>query len=249
MDILLSCTMNETQKILSKKKYIILFIISVFVTITASVINIITGQSLGAALFNNISLPITILNFMSSLILPLFILMLTSDSFSGEFLDSSIVMSLVRPISRYKIYISKIISIGVCTFAFLLGTFLVALIASLFGGRINDIIYMIPKSFISYLAAVIPMLLIAVLTAFMAQFTKSGSATIVLMILASVFLSTVSIFVPEIVTFLPTTYFGWYQNFYSGTDIIRTLNELLYILAYGIIFLSAGSYLFERKDF
>jgi ABC-2 type transport system permease protein len=91
-------------------------------------------------------------------------------------------------------------------------------------------------------------MLVAVITAFAAQFTRSGSLTIVIMILASVLMSAVSVFVPQAVSFLPTTYLTWYQNFYSEVHFTLVLNEFLYILAYGIIFMFTGTYLFEQKD-
>lgn len=248
MNIILTGTINETYKIFSKKKFVFLFSVSILVTIAASMINLLTGRNLGVSLLNNANLPVTVLNFMSSLLLPLFILMLTSDLFSGEFSDNSIVMSLIRPITRNKLYISKILAIGISILCLLLGTFMVSFIASLFGGNLNDILSKLPANLISYISAVIPMLLIAIISAFVAQFTKSGSLTVVIMILASILMSAVSIFAPEAVPFLPTTYLTWYQNFYSEVNFTLVINEFLYILAYGIIFMFAGTYLFQQKD-
>jgi ABC-2 type transport system permease protein len=59
--------------------------------------------------------------------------MLTSDLFSGEFSDNSIVMSLIRPITRNKLYISKILAIGISIMFLLLGTLIISLITSLIG--------------------------------------------------------------------------------------------------------------------
>ncbi len=248
MNTILTGTLNETYKIILKKKFIFLFSVSILITAAASIVNLITGSGFGVSLLNNASLPVTILNFMSSLLIPLFILLLTSDLFSGEISDNSIVMTLVRPISRNKLYISKILSIGVSTMALLLGTFVVSFIASLIGGNFSEIISRLPYNLMSYIAAVVPMILIAIITAFAAQFTKSSSLTVVIMIMASAFMSFISLFVPKIVTFLPTTYLTWYQNFYSGVNFTVVLNELLYIIAYGIIFMFAGTYLFLQKD-
>ncbi|MDP4181528.1 MAG: ABC transporter permease subunit [Bacillota bacterium] len=245
---MLISAINETNKIISKKKFIILFSLSILITVAAAIINMVTGRTFGVSLLNNSTLPVTVLNFMSSIILPLFIIMLTTDLFSGEFSDNSIIMSLVRPISRFKIYISKIISIGICALIFLLGTFIISFIASLFGGNFSDIVSRLPINFVSYICAAVPMLLIAIISAFVSQFSKSGALTIVIMILASVLMSSVSIFIPQLVPFVPSAYLDWYKNFYSGVEFTHILNEFLYILAYGIIFMSAGSYLFQQRD-
>ncbi|WP_010246007.1 ABC transporter permease [Acetivibrio cellulolyticus] len=248
MNSIIIGTKNETSKIFSKKKFIFLFSISLLVTVAASTINLLSSRNFGAPLLNNANLPVTVLNFMSSLLLPLFILMLTSDLFSGEFSDNSIVMSLVRPITRNKLYISKILAIGISILFLLLGTFLISLIASLFGGNLSTCLSKLPSNFIAYVSAVIPMLLVAIITAFAAQFTKSGSLTVVIMILASIFMSAASLIFPEIIPFMPTTYLTWYQNFYTDFNLSIILNQLLYILAYGIIFMFAGTYLFTQKD-
>jgi ABC-2 type transport system permease protein len=132
--------------------------------------------------------------------------------------------------------------------ALLMGTFVVTFIASLLGGNMGDILSMLPYNFLSYLSVVVPMTLIAVITAFVAQFTRSSSLTVVIMIFASILMSAVSLFVPQIVSLLPTTYLSWYQNFYNGVNFVRVLNEFLYILSYGIIFMFAGTYVFQQKD-
>lgn len=248
MNAILTGTMNETTKIFSKKKFIFLFSISILVSILASIINLMVDRSFGGPLLNNANLPVTVLNFMSSLLLPLFILMLTSDLFSGEFSDNSIVMSLIRPITRNKLYISKILAIGISIMFLLLGTLVISLITSLIGGNLSACLSKLPSNLMAYIFAVVPMLLIAIITAFAAQFTKSGSLTVVIMILASILMSTVSIIFPEITPFMPTTYLTWYQNFYSNLNFSIIINELLYILAYGIIFMFAGTYLFHQKD-
>lgn len=248
MNTILTGTINETRKIFSKRKFVFLFVISLLITITVSIINLLTGGSLGVSLIKSPSLPVTVLNLMTSLIIPLYIIFLTSDLFSGEVSDSSIIMSLVRPISRNKLYISKILSVGISTMVLLMGTFLVTFLASLLGGHFSDIFSRLPYNLAAYISAIVPMLLIAVITAFAAQFTRSGSLTVVIMILASLLMSSITIFVPQIETLLPTTYLSWYKNFYSGADIIRVLNELLYITAYGIIFMFAGTYIFQQKD-
>lgn len=248
MSAILTSTKNETFKIFSKKKFIFLFSLSIIISILASTINLITNRSLGGPLLNNATIPVTVLNFMSSLFLPLFILMLTSDLFSGEFSDNSIIMSLVRPITRNKLYISKILAIGVSVLFLLLGTFLISVIASFIGGNFSSCLAKLLSNFISYVSTVVPMLLIAIITAFTSQFTKNGSLTVVIMICASLLISVVSIIFPEIMPFMPTTYLTWHQNFYSNLDFFKIINELLYILAYGIIFMFAGAYLFHQKD-
>ena len=138
--------------------------ICALIAILASIINLLTASNMGNPLLNNSSLPFTVLNLLSSLILPLFILMLASDLFSGELSDNSIIMSLVRPITRNKLYISKILAIGISMLGILLGTFLISLIASLIGGDFSQVLSKFLQNFIAYIFAIIPMMLIAIIS-------------------------------------------------------------------------------------
>ncbi len=248
MSAILTSTKTETFKIFSKKKIIFMFAFLILISILASTVNLLVDRRLGGSLMNNATSPLTVLNFMCSFFLPLFVLMLTSDLFSGEFSDNSIVMSLVRPITRNKLYVSKILAIGFSIMCLLLGTFIISVIASLIGGNFNECIERLPSNFMTYAFAAVPMLLIAVITAFTAQFTKSGSLTVVIMILVSMLISGASIVFPQIMPFMPTTYLSWYQNFYSNLNLFKTINELLYIIAYVIMFMFAGAYMFHQKD-
>jgi len=248
MNAVLTCTKNETFKIFSKKKFIFLFLLSISITVLASMVNLLADRRLGGPLINNATIPVTVLNFMSALFLPLFILMLTSDLFSGEFSDNTIIMSLVRPVTRNKLYVSKILAIGVSIMCILLGTFVISVVASFMGGNLSYCIDKLPSNFMAYVFAVVPMLLIAIVTAFIAQFTKSGSLTVVIMITVSILISAISIIFPEIMPFMPTTYLSWHQNFYSNLDFSKIISELLYISSYGIMFMFAGSYMFHQKD-
>lgn len=248
MHAILTSTKNEVYKILSKKKFIILFILSIVILISVSSANLIANIRFGGPLLNSTNIPVTVLNFISSMFLPLFVLLLTSDLFSGEFSDNSIIMSLVRPVARNKLYISKILAIGISMLIILMGTFIVSEIVSFMGGGFSAGLAKLPSNLMTYVFAVVPMLLIAVITAFTTQFTKSGNFTVVILICASIIISLVSIIFPEIKTFMPTTYLSWHLNFYGKLNFTKIINELLYILAYGIIFMSAGSYLFYRKD-
>ncbi len=246
--MLLSNTINEFQKITSKKKMYVLFAIILLGTMAIMSVNMISSKITGYGLVRNESIPLTVLNIMTSLVLPLFIMMITADLFSGELSDRSIILSLVRPITRFKIYISKILSIGLFSLAVLLSTFLLTLILSLFGGSIAEVLIYSPLELLTYIAALIPMLLVAIITAFFSLLTKSSSAPVVMLIISYVILSALTVFFPWIGIISPSSYLGWHQNFSGSFDLFKTIKEFMFILSYGIIFLFSGVLAFEKKD-
>ena len=69
------------------------------------------------------------------------------------------------------------------------------------------------------------------------------------MVLGFLLLPLINTFNPSIGIILPTNYIDWYQNFsYSSFNLSIIMNEFMFILAYVIIFLSLGLYIFEKKD-
>lgn len=248
MDTILTGTINESYKIFSKKKYLILTIISIVISIGITLLNSLANKSLGASIINNSSVSITVLNFMSTMIIPLFVIMITCDLFSGEISNNSIVMTLVRPISRSKLYLSKLTAVAFSTLIFLVITLIVSLFLSIPGGNINNIIRDIPNYLGSYLAFLLPMILVAIVAAFVSQLTKSGSMTVVVMILASFIITSLTIFFPGFAHLFPGNLLSLHEHFYNQYNLSNVINQFLSVISYGIIFMFAGMYIFEKRD-
>ncbi|MBK1810185.1 ABC transporter permease subunit [Clostridium sp. YIM B02505] len=58
---------------------------------------------------------ISIIRLMSMFFIPIFVVVIISDSISGEFNPMTIRMMLVRPVSKVKIYLSKFITLNILT--------------------------------------------------------------------------------------------------------------------------------------
>lgn len=194
-------------------------------------------------------MPINVLQAAAFIIMPVFIFLITSDLFSGEFNNRTIIGTLVRPITRSKVYLSKVLSVIVFIIGFLAITFIVSFMASFLGGSISEIIERFPINLLVYLTAIVPMALVIVMTAFTAQFFKSSGSTIVIMILSFIGFFIFGLLSELFRTISPVTYIDWYNNFDRGSyDLQNIIKELMFILSYGIIFLSTGLYLFTKKD-
>ena len=116
---------NEVQKLFSKKKYIVfLFLEAVIcaISILSSklVSNLITQNS-GMQFdlsFGNTA--ISMMGLFVNWMVPLIMMMAVCDLFSTEFWDETIKASLMRPVSRFKIYtakISAVLFLGIMNFA------------------------------------------------------------------------------------------------------------------------------------
>ncbi|MEN8905352.1 MAG: ABC transporter permease [Clostridiales bacterium] len=249
MNIILAGTINETQKIISKKKNLIVLFLILSIVLISAIINIVSNNFLGANVINSAKLPITVLDFTMALVIPIFIFMITSDLFANEISNSTIIISLVRPVSRFKVYITKLISVSVFIITILASMFISSFIVSMFSGKISEVFGELLINLYTYIAAILPLIMLITITAFIAQFLKSSSGTVVFMVIGFLLLPVISALVPEFSVILPTSYIDWYQNFsYSSINVYTITNEFMFIVGYVIIFLSLGVYLFERKD-
>src|ERR1035437_5662875 len=103
---------NETQKMLLKSKVLACFIISAIIPVGVALLIALLHNKAGVLAVGPAGFPIFILGLFTSTLLPLFIFMWAADIFAGEVGDRSLKVVMVRPISRFKIYLSKIMALG-----------------------------------------------------------------------------------------------------------------------------------------
>ncbi|KLU66085.1 ABC-2 family transporter protein [Desulfosporosinus acididurans] len=246
MDSLKANVINEVRKLFLKKKtlaYLILMAMMSF--LTALFISNIQAKLIFIAV-NSISYPIMLLAIFTNSFLPLFVFMAASDLFPGEIADRTLKLVLTMPISRFKIYISKLIAISSYALLNFCVIFFVSLLSAL---CLNIKITSITNVALSYLADLVPALILVIFASFIVQFFRSGSTALISSIFIFIAVKTLSLFNTLVNNNLFTTYLNWSSLWLaSGTNPFRELNLLLLLLAYGIIFFTAGYYLFDRNE-
>ena len=237
---------NEVQKLFAKKKtWVFLAITGIVCFLSAFFITSIQVKLIFISM-SSMSFPLMVLSIFTNVFLPLFIFMAASELFAGEIADKTLKLVLTMPISRLKVYISKIIAIAIYIFINLLVLFIVSTISSLCLnlGTIN--IYTV---LISYLIDMLPAIILGIFAAFIVQFFKSSSSALVSSILIFVGIRVVALFNSGLNNNIFTSYLDWYSLWFrSGSNFLRTGNILLMILSYGIIFFTVGYYLFDKRE-
>lgn len=243
MESLNANMLNELQKLFMKKKTIVFLIIMSAVSfLSALFLSSIRAKLVFIAL-NSLSFPLMLLSVFTSVFLPLFIFMAASELFSGEVADRTLKLVLTQPISRLKIYISKLSAIAVYILLNLVVIFTVSVISAI---CLHISITNISGILLSYLIDAVPAIILAVFASFIAQFFKSSSAALISCLLIFIALNIFSFFTPSLGNNIFTSYLDWSSIWFSGTT--RALNLLLLLLSYGIIFFTGGYYLFDRKE-
>jgi ABC-2 type transport system permease protein len=194
----------------------------------------------------SISFPLLILSIFTNVFLPLFIFMTASELFSGEIADKTLKLVLTMPISRIKIYISKILAIAIYIVINLFVLLLISIISSL---CLNINLVNIPQIFLGYLLDIIPALILAIFTAFIVQFFKSSRVSLVSSILIFIGIKVLSLLSSGFDNNIFTSYLNWYSLWFTnGPNFLRTGTITLLMLSYGIIFFTAGYYMFDKKE-
>jgi len=244
---------NETAKFFTHKKYIVFMVIGVAVSVFWSFLgNMITaGLSAlsGQMLYIELGFtPTSSLPLFGNVLLPFLIFMGAADLFTAEFSDATIKASLIRPISRHKLYIAKVAAIFFYTALYLAVILAVGIVTGLISGAVRT-----PGALFgaigAYALTLVPMLVMIVFAAIVALSFSSGSLVMFLLIVLLLSLYALPLFLPWIADLLFTNYLMWYSLWLGSAPAFgRMLNICLILFGYGAVFTFGGMLLFEGKD-
>lgn len=239
-------TINEFERLFLKRKNIIFLIITALICfVSALLLNTIQARLSFVAL-SAISFPLLTLSIFTNTLLPLFTITITSEVFSGEEGSKTLKLVFLRPISRFKIFVSKNIAI----IAYIAINFAIVFTASMISGLLFNKIEAyesIGKILSAYCIDLLPAVVFVLFAALIAQFFKSSGAALSVGIFIFMLLKVLSLILSIFNNIIFTSYLNWYNIFYTGS-YLRNLNILFMVMAYGIIFFTIGFYIFDKKE-
>lgn len=244
---------NEWRKLMYHKKYIVLLVIGTLLGLIWSLTGRLLSISLNALIGSNYlwdfnSVPTSSLSMFSQVYLPLMIFMAVADLFAAEFSDLTIKASLLRPVTRLKLYTAKLCAIMMYIAFFLGVVFVVNMTAGIIVGGV-DSFGVVARSLLAFMMTLIPLTVLACFAALISQVIKSGSLLMFLMILSLILLSVLPLLLPFTQNMLFTSFLGWYRMFTGKLPMIGSLlNNFITLLSSGAVFYLAGTLAFERKD-
>lgn len=247
MRLFMASLQNELSKLLSRKKYIVFVIIEAAICL----ISVLTKLLIAKVSQGNLSLslqniPINMMSFFVNILIPLIVFMAVTDLFGTEFQDSTIKALLSRPVSRMKIFTSKITAAFVLGVVNLICVFVVsAALEALTTGNVAQLGY----SLSAYLLDIIPMLVVVLMAAFINQFGKSSTMAMFLCIIVYVVLWVGGVFVPQLSGLLFSGYLQWHK-LWLGTllPVSAIVSKIALLAGYSLVFFSGGYYLFLKRE-
>ena len=243
---------NEWSKLIARKKYIVFLIIGLGICIIWTGL----GQLLSsfARQQGGISLtlaptPMGALPFFLQVLVPFLMFMGLTDLLTIEGADSTMKAMICRPVERWKLYVSKILAVVAYAAVYLACVYIIcSILNQIFGNPLKVADLLIALA--SYAMTLIPLAILASFAALVALWGRSGTLTMFLLLLSYLALNVLPIFFPVLSEMLFTSYLSWYRLWIGALPgTIKMVHMLLIVLGYGTVFFTAGSLLFDRKEY
>ncbi|GAB6154959.1 ABC transporter permease [Desulfosporosinus burensis] len=250
MAVFQAALINEVEKLYKKKKVMVAVLLSLAVIVIGQLGIIGVRSGFGLRGTGSLEFPMLVLSVVVNTVLPLFTALVTIDSFSGEFSQNTMRITLTRPVSRFKIYLAKITAIML----FILGVLLLLLFFSMLAGFIfntnSATLDSLGRTVFSYLVSLFPMLVLALGIVLLANIFKSGIAVFFVSILIFLALKVLGVIFSQYSSLLLTTQLDWYNLFLVNSfPLAKIVRQFLIMLGSAMMLFTAGFYIFDKKEF
>jgi ABC-2 type transport system permease protein len=246
MKLTLTSISIELGKIFLRKKYSVLSVIQLAICFLAAFGLNSAKLATGYVALDLPTLPYIILGALTSVVLPMFVFMAAADSFAHEIEDGSIKCVLMRPISRVKIFLSKLAAIWLFSLINLMASFAVIAAARIvFQGSAAEL----PDIFISYAVSSVPMIPFAALGSLVAVAVSNSTMSMFVSVISYLVMVGTSLWSPTTGAAFFTSHLGFYKLFLGLSLNLPSIGNTLFLLISSASLLSLGGFwLFDEKQ-
>lgn len=219
---------------------------------------------------NGQSFPITMLSGMSTIIV-IYMTILLADIVTDEYKNGTLKLSLLRPITRLKLLVSKISGLFIAILALQVFSLIVTyVLGTIFFGwgdnflltgmrfsatgdvvnistsfsMMNGILFTIG----SYLLVILPYMAFGMFIFFISLLYSNMGATIGTALGVWFVFSLISQLIKQVRPYIIDTYYTFYLQFVKDPDIKQIILGFTVIALYGIVFFASSVLVFRKKD-
>lgn len=240
---------NELEKLYKKKKVIVAAVVSLAFIIIGqlSVIGIRSG--FGVRGVSSSEFPLLVLSVVVNSILPLFIALVTIDSFSGEFSQNTMKIALTRPITRIKFFSSKIAAIMIFVIVNLIFVMIFSCITGYIFNSNHFTFEAAIKIFISYTVTLLPMLVLTLLIVLFTNILRSGIGVFFLTVLVFIGFKALELVFSGYSGLFFTNHMNWYKLWImNDISFFKILRQFMLMSSYVILLFTGSYYLFDKRE-
>lgn len=232
-------TGEELRKLLRGGKLRVLLLLSFLI----GILFVFLGERLG--LSGN--LPVTALELLLVVVLPLFMVSLGSDLMIGEFKDGTIKHALKLPVSRETLFIAKILAGWAAGALIVLSLFVPMFLGSLFLQEMTAL-PSIGAALAETGGAMVFCGLLVVLANSVSLWTGSSGVGMVVSVVLWLAMGVIGFFEPQLSRFFVTDYADWVQPLLYTGNAGASVAPLIFMTAYYIMGTITGLLAFQRKE-
>jgi ABC-2 type transport system permease protein len=248
MDSLLAGVRNELLLMLYRRKTLVFFIVSAILPVLLALSFHALQPVVGLVAVSS-SFPIQMLQLYTLFMIPLFLFLAIADLFPQEVSARTLKLLLLRPITRFSAFTSKVLALGIAIAALFLAVAGVSFVCHVVLGP-SDVGSMDVLGYMkAYFAGFLSMWALSSLFIFAAQFFRSASGFLVFSIVVYAAAKVIPFFVKGFSAFSLTAYTDWYVVWLNHSVSAGTLlTSSLFVISAMVLFLSFGYLIFDRKE-
>lgn len=241
---------NELEKLSKKKKGIVAVILSLIIIIAGQFMLVGLRKGFGLRGAGSGEFPILVLSVVVNSILPLFTALVAIDTFSGEFSQNTMKISLTRPVTRLKFFTAKLSAVMIFVLVNLLLVMVLSTIVGILFNTNSFTLQSMLRIIVSYLVTTMPMLVLALVIITLANVFRSGISVFFVSILIFIAFKAFGIVFSRYSGLFFTSMLDWYNLWLMNTlPLSKIFREFFLMCSYVIILFTGSYYLFDKKDF
>lgn len=247
MKALILNTKSELQKLLTRKKYLVITILGALICLLRLGGNLLIAKVSGGEVVIKSNLIMSMLGFVTDIIIPLIVFMAVTDLFASEVQEDTLKASLMRPLTRFKVMTSKSLAVFILSCAVMLVMFIACLVMQIVSGNSLSIV---PQSLAAYLIDMIPIISLVAMALLINMISKSPTLAMLLCIVVYIFFKYLNLYVSPLGQMVFTAYTQWHKIWIGSQLPIGSLMAKAGILFGSVLILYTLSYIiFDSKDY
>lgn len=247
MRALILNTKSELQKLLTKKKYFVITILSAIVCILRLGGNLLVSKISGGEFVIKSNLIMEMLGFVTIILVPLVVFMAVMDLFASEMQEDTLKASLMRPLTRFKVMTSKSLAAFLIGCLVMLAMFVVCFVIQFISG---NSLANVPATLAAYLIDMLPIAALVAMAVFINMISKSPTLAMLLCIVVYIFFKYLNFYVSPLGQMIFTAYSQWHKIWIGSLLPIGALSAKVGILFGSVLILYTLSYIiFDKKDY
>lgn len=247
MKALMLNTKNELKKLCMKKKYFVITLLGVIICVIRLGGNLLIGKLSGGSVVVKSNLIIEMLTFVCDILVPLTVFMAVTDLFASEVQDDSMKASLLRPLTRFKVMMSKSLAVFVLACVVTVVMFLISFVIQIISGNGLENAYV---TFLAYIIDMIPYVAIIAMAVFINMISKSPTLAMLLCIVAYIFCKYLNYYASPYGQMIFTAYSGWHKIWLgSALPISSLLSKVGVLFGSSLILYTLSYIIFDSKDY